>query len=131
MPTRHPRLIVLPPSHYCERARWALDHAGVAYTEDRWGVGLHVPLAKRLMAGTGLPILDTGAEIIQGSDRILDWTGLPGRHDPRRAVAEDAACVPEGGDQAAALDYLRAIYGAEITTVPALTGAATAQAAAE
>ena len=78
MPTRQPRLIVLPPSHYCERARWALDHAGVAYAEERWAVGLHAPLAKRLKAGTGLPILDTGAEIIQGSDRILDWTGLPG-----------------------------------------------------
>ena len=78
MPTRRPRLIVLPPSHYCERARWALDRAGIAYTEERWAVGLHVPLAKRLKVGTGLPILDTGAEIIQGSDRILDWTGLPG-----------------------------------------------------
>lgn len=79
MPNRPPRLIVLPPSHYCERARWALDRTGTAYVEERWAVGLHVPLAKRLgAAGTGLPILDTGAELIQGSDRILDWTGLPG-----------------------------------------------------
>lgn len=47
------------------------------------------------------------------------------------AVPEDAVCVPEGGDQAAALDYLRAMYGAKITTVSALIGAAPAQAAAE
>ena len=72
------RLFVIPISHYCERARWALDHAGVAYKEVRWAVGLHVPLARRIAAGTGLPILDTGERIIQGSDRILDWTGMPG-----------------------------------------------------
>lgn len=79
MSARPLRLIVLPPSHYCERARWALDRTGVPYGEESWAVGLHVPLAKRLgAAGTVLPILDTGAEIIQGSDRILDWTGLPG-----------------------------------------------------
>jgi glutathione S-transferase len=78
MSERSPRLIVLPPSHFCERARWALDRAGIAYTEERWAAGIHVPLARRLAPGTSLPILDTGKEIIQGSDRILDWTALPG-----------------------------------------------------
>ena len=88
MPKRSHRLIVIPPSHYCERARWALDRAGVAYNEERWAVRLHVPLAKRLgAADTGLPILDTGAEVIQGSDRILDWTGLPGADVERRFEA--------------------------------------------
>lgn len=78
MPEHRPRLIVLPPSHYCERARWALDHVGMAYTEERWAVGVHIPLARRLAPSTALPILDTGSEVIQGSDRILDWVGLPG-----------------------------------------------------
>lgn len=78
MSRQRTRLIVLPPSHYCERARWALDHAGVIYTEERWAVGLHGPLAQRLAGGTALPILDTGTEILQGSDRILDWIGTTG-----------------------------------------------------
>jgi glutathione S-transferase len=26
-----PRLITIPISHYCEKARWALDRTGVAY----------------------------------------------------------------------------------------------------
>ena len=78
MSERRPRLIVLAPSHYCERARWALDRAGISYTEVRWAVGVHVPLARRMARGTALPILDTGDEVIQGSDRILDWTALPG-----------------------------------------------------
>lgn len=33
------RLITIGPSHYCEKARWALDHAGIAYVEES-----HVPL---------------------------------------------------------------------------------------
>jgi glutathione S-transferase len=33
-------------------------------------------LARRLVTGTSLPIFNTGSEIIQGSDRILDWTGV-------------------------------------------------------
>jgi glutathione S-transferase len=69
---------VLPPSHFCERARWALDHTRTPYTEERWAVGVHVPLARRLAGGTSLPILDTDTEVIQGSGRILDWTALPG-----------------------------------------------------
>ena len=73
-----PRLYVLPPSHFCERARWGLDQMGVAYVEEPWAVGVHVLLARRLAPATTLPILDVGTEIIQGSDRILDWTGIKG-----------------------------------------------------
>lgn len=74
------RLIVLPPSHFCERARWGLDVAGVNYAEERWAVGLHVPLAKKIASATTLPIVIAGDDVIQGSDRILDWLRLPG-HD--------------------------------------------------
>lgn len=70
------RLIVLAPSHFCERARWALDHNGIAYREERWAPLLHVPLARRIAGGTALPILCADGEVIQGSDRILDWTGM-------------------------------------------------------
>ena len=72
------RLIVLPPSHYCERARWALDHKRVAYTEVPWAVGCHLPLARWLAPATTLPILVTGEGVIQGSDRILDWADVSG-----------------------------------------------------
>ncbi len=72
------RLIVLAPSHYCERARWVLDHRGIAYVEERWAVGPHVPLARRMAGGTSLPILRTDTAVMQGSGRILDWAGVPG-----------------------------------------------------
>lgn len=73
-----PRLYVLPPSHFCERARWALDHAGIAYEEERWAVGPHAERARRIAPGSSLPILDTGRQVIQGSDAILDWCAMPG-----------------------------------------------------
>jgi glutathione S-transferase len=72
------RLYTLSPSHFCERARWGLDHAQIPFEEVRWAVGLHVPLAKRLAPATSLPILDTGSAVIQGSGTVLDWTGLAG-----------------------------------------------------
>lgn len=72
-----PRLYVLAPSHFCERARWALDHAGIAFIEERWAVGTHALRARRIAPGSSLPILDTGSEVIQGSDAILDWCGIP------------------------------------------------------
>lgn len=78
MTKRIPRLFVLPPSHYCERARWALDHMKIAYVEEPWAVGLHVAFARRLAPRSTLPILDTGTAILQGSDRILEWTGIAG-----------------------------------------------------
>lgn len=73
-------LLTLPPSHYCERARWALDYCGFDYLEERLAPGLHIPRVKRLGApATCLPlILYADGSICQGSDRILDWTGMIG-----------------------------------------------------
>lgn len=39
---RLPRLITIPFSHYCERARWALDAAGIAYEEESSAPLLHM-----------------------------------------------------------------------------------------
>ncbi|WP_191970691.1 glutathione S-transferase N-terminal domain-containing protein [Methylobacterium soli] len=79
-PQALPRLIAFAPSHFCERARWALDQAGVVYREERWAPGPHRILAKRLgLSSRTTPILDLGnGQVIQGSDHILNWTGLPG-----------------------------------------------------
>lgn len=41
LPSHH-RLISIGISHYCEKARWALDLAGCPYTEDMHPPGLHM-----------------------------------------------------------------------------------------
>jgi glutathione S-transferase len=38
-------LITIPPSHYCEKARWALDRAGILYREEG-----HAPIVHYLFA---------------------------------------------------------------------------------
>ena len=66
-------LITIPPSHYCEKARWALDHAGVAYREEG-----HPPIFHRLatkFAGGGrtTPVLVTGDQVLADSTDILEF----------------------------------------------------------
>jgi glutathione S-transferase len=69
-----PRLITFGRSHFCEKARWALDWHGIAYDEIGWPPGLHIILAKRCGAkATTLPILLDGESVIQGSGAIIDW----------------------------------------------------------
>jgi glutathione S-transferase len=45
--SRRPVLITIPISHYCEKARWALDRAGVAYDERRYLPAIHQARARR------------------------------------------------------------------------------------
>ena len=77
---RRPLLLTLAPSHYCERARWALDHQAIVYGEERLIPGAHMRRVKRLGASTThLPLLVLGdGSLCQGSDCILDWAELPG-----------------------------------------------------
>ncbi|KAJ7515989.1 hypothetical protein O6H91_22G037400 [Diphasiastrum complanatum] len=69
-------LVSIAPSHYCEKARWALDRAGVNYTEDK-----HLPLLHRIytrnLGGTSCPKLIIGDSddrvILQDSNDILHY----------------------------------------------------------
>jgi len=86
------RLITFSLSHYCEKARWALDWHGIAFQEVGWPPGLHIPLARRAGAPrSSLPILLRGDEIIQGSDAIIDWTERQSTGKPSLTPAEDPA----------------------------------------
>ena len=50
-------LVTIPISHYCDKARWALDRAGIAYTEDGHVPMLHYPAARRAKGRRTVPIL--------------------------------------------------------------------------
>jgi glutathione S-transferase len=67
------RLITIPPSHYCEKARWALEHAGISYREEG-----HPPLihrwATRVAKGSGsTPVLVAGDRVLPDSTDILQF----------------------------------------------------------
>lgn len=94
------RLITIPISHYCEKARWALDRAGIAYREEPHIQLVHVLMARRAGGGRTVPVLvpGDGGPAIGESAAILHWADE--RTPPGRRL------YPEGelGEQAAALE---------------------------
>ena len=69
-----PVLVVFAISHYCEKARWALDYLGVEYELKYIAPGIHRRFAQRLGApASTLPLLVLGDHFVQGSSAIIDW----------------------------------------------------------
>lgn len=66
------RLITIPISHYCEKARWALDWLQIPYVEER-----HVPffhrLATRRHSAKSVPVLVTEDGALVDSTDILRY----------------------------------------------------------
>jgi glutathione S-transferase len=84
------RLVTIPISHYCEKARWALERAGLAYHEEPHVQGLHRLYARRAGGSSTVPVLVTPEGAIGESEQILDWIDL--RSPPeRRLFPEDSA----------------------------------------
>ncbi len=67
------RLVTIPISHYCEKARWALDRAGIPYREERHVQGIHRVAARRAGGGQTVPVLVTPEGAIGESEEILRW----------------------------------------------------------
>ncbi len=69
-----PTLYVFNISHYCEKARWALDYFGIDYKARHVMPGAHRLIAKKLGAKRGsVPFLQTDDGVIAGSPAIIDW----------------------------------------------------------
>ena len=85
--TSLPRLITIPLSHFCEKARWALDRTGIAYREEP-----HLPLVHRLhttrVGCRSVPVLVVGSRAIRDSHSILQWAAAH-RNDGRLYPADE------------------------------------------
>ena len=93
------RLVTIPISHFCEKARWALDRAGVDYVEQPYLQFIHILAARRAGGGRTVPVFVTSeGEVLPESSAILRWADS--RLEPERRL------YPEGeeGAQAAALE---------------------------
>jgi glutathione S-transferase len=93
------RLVTIPISHFCEKARWALDRAGVDYVERPHLQLIHIFAARFAGGGRTVPVLVTsGGEVLPESSAILRWSDT--QIEPERRL------YPEGdlGAQAAALE---------------------------
>lgn len=67
------RLVTIPISHYCEKARWGLERAGLPYREERHVQGVHQLAARRAGGGVTVPVLVTPERVIGDSAEILEW----------------------------------------------------------
>jgi glutathione S-transferase len=105
-----PVLITIPISHYCEKARWALDRAGIGYRERAHLQALHwIPVARAGGRKTA-PVLVWGDRVFADSADIVaeaSAKGAPARGlfpaDPAAAAEVralerdfDARLGPEG-----------------------------------
>ena len=89
-----PRLVTIPISHYCEKARWALERAGASATAKSPTCRASIRLAAR-RAGGGVsrgPVLVAPGGAVGESEQILEWVDerTPPEHrlfsqDPLRA----------------------------------------------
>jgi glutathione S-transferase len=73
------RLVTIPISHYCEKARWALERAGLDYREERHVQGLHILAARRAGGGETVPVLVAPEGVFAESEDILAYAD---RHLP-------------------------------------------------
>jgi glutathione S-transferase len=65
-------LITIPISHYCEKARWALDRAGITYREQAHLQLIHWLAVRRAGGGRTVPVLVCGDRVLAESADILD-----------------------------------------------------------
>jgi glutathione S-transferase len=66
-------LITIPISHFCEKARWALDRAGIPYEERAHVQLIHRFAARRAGGGTTVPVLITADGVLAESADILEF----------------------------------------------------------
>lgn len=67
------RLFTFAPSHFSEKARWALDRTGLAYTEERQTPLLHRLALRRVGAGPSVPALVLPGRVLKDSPSILQF----------------------------------------------------------
>jgi glutathione S-transferase len=114
MPTA--TLLTIPFSHYCEKARWALDRARVPYVEKGHMPGFHRLAVRRTGSNrTSVPVLVVDGKTFGDSTDILayaDRTASPERklypQDPR--VAAEVCAIEEDLDETLGPHLRRAFY---------------------
>ncbi len=86
-----PTLITIAPSHYCEKARWALQRAGLPFTESAWLPLMHVYGVKRHGGRRSTPVLVLEDRTLFDSTDILAWIDAHPDSRWRPYAAGDAA----------------------------------------
>lgn len=87
-------LITIPVSHYCEKARWALDRIGAAYREEPHAPIFHYRRSRGAGGERTVPVLVTDLGVFPDSTEILKFLGS--RHaDAWQPYPEDSTLREE------------------------------------
>lgn len=118
-----PKLYVFAISHYCEKARWALDYLGVDYELCHLAPGQHRSVARRLgCRRSALPILAADGTVVQGSGEIIDWAeslpAVPTRRLTPETGRDDCLAIEERLDAVAGVHTRRYYYSEAVVEHP-------------
>lgn len=95
-----PRLITIAFSHYCEKARWALDRADIDYIEDaHLPVFSYIPLVRAGATRTAPALVTGDGRVLVDSTDILRWCD-----ENARAGARAEPLFPSGDTDVEALE---------------------------
>lgn len=72
-PTGLVQLLTIPISHYCEKARWALERLGIAYEEIRQLQGFHYGHSLWWGRSMTVPVLRIDGQVLTDSSDILRY----------------------------------------------------------
>lgn len=66
-------LFLFPHSHFCEKAKWALDYKNISYQPTPIIPGIHILTLRKFKKGTSVPVLLDGKTAIRGSGEIISY----------------------------------------------------------
>ncbi len=100
------RLITIPPSHFCEKARWALERFEVPYVEECHPPIIHYRACRRAGGGRTVPVLVTDVGVFPDSTDILHY--LESRHGGRVRL------YPSNAEQRAEAEGLEELFDSQL-----------------
>ena len=115
MPASQFRLITIPMSHYCEKARWGLERLGLKYHEERHLQCFHYPRTYWVSRGANVPVLIDGNKVIADSTNILKHLDQYAEPDKRLYPEDLTECaqvdaLEELFDEVLGIESRRCVY---------------------
>jgi glutathione S-transferase len=114
-----PRLLTIPISHFCEKARWALERAGVDYQEQAHLQLVHRLYAMRTRTGRKVPVLIADDGALAESAAIVRWADRRLPEAKRLVWAGDEAeitALERGFDEVLGPESRRWMYASLLDT---------------
>ncbi len=84
------RLVSIPMSHYCEKARWGLERLGIEYFEERHLQVFHYPRTYWFSRGPNVPVLIDKGKVVHDSTTILQYLDRYADEDQRLYPRDEA-----------------------------------------